>query len=610
MPLCPQIPNDPEDITPTFDITSTVKTSTTVTYTASGHTYAAGDTVIVDGIAPDGYNGTFVITSVVAGTSFTCANTTNQVITDGVGNVYQVTTDYDSTTDDALYKPDSEDVDEIVTVSVSGKNKTYYQNDPPATAVIGDVWFDMNDNNKMYRWDGTTWVSVQDLGIPAVEAAVNGKNKIFRQTTPPTATAIGDIWFDTDDSNKQYSWDGSGWVSVRDAGIQAGIDAAAAAASAATAAQSTADGKNKVFRQSTAPTANAVGDLWFDTSSDNKPNRWNGSAWEAYGFGNLAIGNLDASKISTGYLAADRIEAASLNATKLVAGSITATQIAAETITAAKIAIGTITADQIASATITAAEIAANTITAAEILAGSITVDRLQAGTLTGFTIRTSSGAGRVELNSSTESLRVLYSSVVRGHILAASAGTPGIIMHAGSTPNSGATTYGMVFLQPSYALLAASSANYVQVDTTTGVTISGNLYSLTNFFNQDSTTTTNAANTWMSATNGLTRRSTASSQRYKENITDIRTVGDLDPKKLLDLPVRAFTYKPEFLTDADDRAGMMIPGFIAEEVDQVYPIAADYVDGPESWNDRMITPALLALIQDLNKRIELLEGK
>jgi hypothetical protein len=54
-----------------------------------------------------------------------------------------------------------------------------------------------------------------------------------------------------------------------------------------------------------------------------------------------------------------------------------------------------------------------------------------------------------------------------------------------------------------------------------------------------------------------------------------------------------------------------LIPGFIAEEVDAVYPTAADYEDGDvESWHDRMILPGMLALIQDLYKEIELLKGE
>lgn len=522
--------------------------------------------------------------------------------------------------------------------TADGKNKIFRSPTPPTATAIGDTWFDTANGNKLYFWNGTAWIDVQDDAISAAQATADSKIKTFYQASAPTASEVGDIWFDTDDGFKQYFWNGTAWTSVQDTAIAAATSAATAATAAATAAQTTADGKNRVYRQATAPTGTlAIGDLWFNTAEDNKPNRWNGSAWEAYGFGNLAIGNLDAQKITTGFLAAGRIQAASLDATVLVAGSITATQIAAGTITASqiaastitgskiaagtltadniaantivasKIAAGTITATQIAFATITGDQIAAETITALEIAANSITVDRLTAGTLTAFTLRTSSGARRVTVSASTNSISFTESSTTVGHIGPAS--IDGIVMHYGSTFNPAVTTYPNAYVSSGDARIAFSSTKYVQVSTT-GVVISGDLFSLTNFYNQDTTTTANAANTWMSATNGLTRRSTASSLRYKDNVVDLRTVADIDPKKLLDVPVRAFSYKTDYLDAADDRAGLMLPGFIAEEVAEIYPIAADKVDGViESWNDRFVVPGMLALIQDLHARVETLEG-
>lgn len=52
-----------------------------------------------------------------------------------------------------------------------------------------------------------------------------------------------------------------------------------ALASDITTVQSVAESKNVTFRQSTTPTAEAVGDLWVDTSDDNKLHRWNGTSW-------------------------------------------------------------------------------------------------------------------------------------------------------------------------------------------------------------------------------------------------------------------------------------------------------------------------------------------
>lgn len=503
--------------------------------------------------------------------------------------------------------------------------------------------------------------------INTIEASVNGKNHIYRQATAPDGSVYplteGDVWFDTDDGNKQYYWTGSAWVSVQDLGIAAAetaaaaasaaaaaaTSAAAAASAAASAAQTTADGKNKIYRQTTMPTTGpfSEGDLWFDTDDDNKFYRYTSGAFSSFTLGNEAIASLSATKltagtidasvitvsninagnISTGFLAAARIEAATITGAKLVAGTIesaqiatgtiqavniaaatiTGAKIAASTITASNIATATITADQIAGGTITAAEIAADTITAAEIAAGSITVDRLTAGTLTAFTLRTSSGARRVTVSASTNSISFTESSTTVGHIGPAS--VDGIVMHYGATFNPAVTTYPNAYVSSGDARIAYSSTKYLQCSSL-GVVAKGDLYSPDNFYNQDTTTTTNAANTWMSSTTGLTRRSTASSQRYKENIVDIRTIADLDPKKLLNLPVRAFRYKSDYLDSADDRSGSLLPGFIAEEVATAYSVAADQVEGIiESWNDRYVVPGLLALIQDLYARVEILEG-
>ena len=520
--------------------------------------------------------------------------------------------------------------------------------------------------------------------IDSIEVSVNGKNHIYRQASAPDGSVYplteGDVWFDTDDGNKQYYWTGTAWVSVQDAGIAAAeagaaaavaaaaaasaaaasaTAAAAAAAAAATAAQTTADGKNKIYRQTTMPTTGPFteGDLWFDTDDDNKFYRYTSGAFSAFSLGNNAIADLSATKltagtidasvitvsnlnagnISTGSLAADRIAAATITGAKLVAGTIEAVSIAANTITGAKLAVGTIeavsiaagtitgakiaagtitasniavatiTADQIAAGTITAAEIAADTITAAEIAAGSITVDRLTAGTLTAFTLRTSSGARRVTVSASTNSISFTESSTTVGHV--GPAATDGVVIHYGSTFNPNVTTYPLAYVSSNSVIIAQAAAKYVEVSST-GVVMNGNVYTLDAFYNQDASTSANAANTRMD-TDGRTRRSTASSARFKEDIVDLSSVADLNPSGLLNLPIRAFKFKSDYLDATDNRSGILVPGLIAEEVNEHYPIAADRgADGlVENWNERFVIPGMLALIQNLNTRIKTLEG-
>lgn len=101
---------------------------------------------------------------------------------------------------------------------------TFFQDEPPTAESVGDIWFDTNDGNKPYRWSGAAWVAAQDGdAVQALQDAANaqstadGKIVTFFQDTAPTGQTVGDIWFDTNDQNKPYRWDGTSWVEARDA---------------------------------------------------------------------------------------------------------------------------------------------------------------------------------------------------------------------------------------------------------------------------------------------------------------------------------------------------------------------------------------------------------
>lgn len=177
---------------------------------------------------------------------------------------------------------------DLAQATADGAITTYLQASPPTglgTGDVGDLWMDSDDSNKVYRWSGSAWVVAQDGGIATAiaaaagaQATANGKVKTFFQTSAPTATAVGDLWIDTDDGNKLYRWNGASWVVAQDTGI-------AAAYTAATNAQATADGKIASFWQASPPTIGSsagqakVGDIWFDTDDGNKVYRVVGSSW-------------------------------------------------------------------------------------------------------------------------------------------------------------------------------------------------------------------------------------------------------------------------------------------------------------------------------------------
>lgn len=102
-----------------------------------------------------------------------------------------------------------------------------------------------------------------------------------------------------------------------------------------------------------------------------------------------------------------------------------------------------------------------------------------------------------------------------------------------------------------------------------------------------------------------------SSSKRYKNSVKALKDKA-LDPHKLLDLPVKQFKYNEDVVTQYADMKDLLMPGFIAEDVDKIYPVAVIHdEDGKvESWDERRIIPGMLALIQEQQKRIDDLEAR
>lgn len=113
---------------------------------------------------------------------------------------------------------------------------------------------------------------------------------------------------------------------------------------------------------------------------------------------------------------------------------------------------------------------------------------------------------------------------------------------------------------------------------------------------------TTSGSSNLNIAANGYIARSSSSSKRYKKDIKDVRNE-DINPLKLLDVPIRQFKYKEGYITNDPGNKTDYI-GFIVEELEKYYPQAVEYQDGkPEMWNYKILIPAMLWLIQDLYKK-------
>lgn len=101
-----------------------------------------------------------------------------------------------------------------------------------------------------------------------------------------------------------------------------------------------------------------------------------------------------------------------------------------------------------------------------------------------------------------------------------------------------------------------------------------------------------------------------SSSERYKHNITT--TISEeLDAHRLYDLEMKQFVFNDDHSLQYGDMKGKTIPGFIAEDVDEIYPAATIHSDNGEveSWDERRIIPAMLKLIQEQHKEIEKLKS-
>ena len=162
---------------------------------------------------------------------------------------------------------------------------TFAQDNAPTSGMgTGDIWLDTNDDNKLYRWNGSAWVALSP-GAQALSA---------------NSSAITSL------QNALQGFTGSGAVSSAITGLQNSVtsnaDNITANATSITNLESTVnDGATGVtatanalsqlttdvnsipvqFFQPNAPSSGHVtGDYWID-SDDNQLYRYNGSAWEA-----------------------------------------------------------------------------------------------------------------------------------------------------------------------------------------------------------------------------------------------------------------------------------------------------------------------------------------
>jgi hypothetical protein len=204
-------------------------------------------------------------------------------------------------------------------------------------------------------------------------------------------------------------------------------------------AQATADGKNKIFRQNSAPTSGqspSTGDLWYDQDDDNKMYRYTGSAWtEAVVLGNNALASISASKITAGTIDASVINVSNLNAGNISAGNLDAARIATTALNA-------------------------NNITA---------------GTISGITIKTSGSQRRIEITNEDDMLFYNDSNTKMGTVTSVNSGSntapgtddnvfvdDGIMIHGGSdTISQGTAVFPSIFASSGEVALVGGANSF-----------------------------------------------------------------------------------------------------------------------------------------------------
>ena len=140
-----------------------------------------------------------------------------------------------------------------------------------------------------------------------------------------------------------------------------------------------------------------------------------------------------------------------------------------------------------------------------------------------------------------------------------------------------------------------------------------GNIPTFYNVFLQelaDDRNNTYTPNVYASTTGAL-HTTTKSSRRWKHSITNFEDV--FDYQDLYKLPVRSFIYNLDKVSEDDPRYGVETPGFVAEEVFDTIPIAADMSEDKtqvDNWNDRIMIPYMVKAIQEQHKEIMKLETK
>lgn len=335
----------------------------------------------------------------------------------------------------------------------------------------------------------------------AAAGVANGKADVLIQSTAPDTSMrkATTLWIDTTNgANTPKRWNGSAWVAVTDkaatdaanAAVKANdaaktaqstadkaSTAAANAASqanqaqaAAKKAQTTADGKNLIYRGPDEPSHDGLkpGDMWWRTQKywtrwkgekNNSPSMladfytywtgapnnspsvlvplsdrvvevltWDGTRFEPFDLvanNILAAGTVAAKHLAADSVTAEKVKANAITVDKLAANSVTTEKLVADAVTATKLAANSVQARNIVALSITSDKIAANSVTTGKLkvtedmTVALLNVHKIQAGDIAANAVTTAAlAAGAVNADNLAAN-SVNASKIVTGAITA-----------------------------------------------------------------------------------------------------------------------------------------------------------------------------------------------
>lgn len=335
----------------------------------------------------------------------------------------------------------------------------------------------------------------------AAAGVANGKADVLIQGTAPATSMrkASTLWIDTTNgANTPKRWNGSAWAAVTDKAAtdaanaavkandaaktaQATADKASTAAAnaasqanqaqaAAKKAQTTADGKNLIYRGPDEPNHDGLkpGDMWWRTQKywtrwkgekNNSPSMladfytyWQGApnaspsvlvplidrvievlTWDGTRFtpfdlvanNILAAGTVAAKHLAVDSVTAEKVKANAITVDKLAANSVTAEKLVADAVTAGKLAAGSVQARNIVALAITADKLAANSVTTSKLkvtedmTVALLNVHKIQAGEIAANAVTTAALAAGVVNADKLAANSVNASKIVTGAITA-----------------------------------------------------------------------------------------------------------------------------------------------------------------------------------------------